>query len=417
MGRALQGLIEQVAGMPLGVLEYPDAGAGRHRPAERPRAGPGPGDRAGAAGAVPAGSADGLRHYSQEVLVEANKHQTVDARLVPKAPEVVLASADSPVLEREAPEPSAAIRRKPGLYVAAGGAALVVLGLVLGSSAKSVEAKLVDANRDGALDVTRREVTVPRRPPPRRTCCSAWGPARWPGARSGSSSASGRTPAPSARRASSGWTPWPSGSPERCLDPRRTARAVRAARRRVCDHHPPGCEVLLPVRRRLRRRWAAVPGGICCVAGEAGCGSGASGSGGESNCSNGVDDDGDGAADCADSAVPQPRLPAWLLQLHLRRVRRLRLSHLHSGGARDRCVVPGWRGQRLRRAGRLRGSNCLGVGSCATSSAGTEVCTDALDNDADGLIDCADSDCPLGAACKRRQGNAPGQCQADGTCF
>ena len=66
------------------------------------------------------------------------------------------------------------------------------------------------------------------------------------------------------------------------------------------------------------------------------------------------------------------------------------------------------------------GRTCIGGGTCSnlTCRATTEVlCTDGLDNDGDGLIDCADPECPAGATCDDSNACTTGdQCGADGGC-
>lgn len=73
------------------------------------------------------------------------------------------------------------------------------------------------------------------------------------------------------------------------------------------------------------------------------------------------------------------------------------------------CVDPGCAGQ-----------PCVGGGTCTGNAciASTEVlCNDGLDNDGDGNIDCADSECPVGASCNDRDRCTTGdRCVADGGC-
>lgn len=55
---------------------------------------------------------------------------------------------------------------------------------------------------------------------------------------------------------------------------------------------------------------------------------------------------------------------------------------------------------------------CLGLVACDGSNAGDDpesICDDGIDNDSDGLLDCADPDCATSMAC-------PGECDHDGVC-
>ncbi len=105
-------------------------------------------------------------HLADELDVElrVGEVKEVEANLVPKAPEpTVVVPEPPPVVLEEAPKPrTAPIWARPGLYVAAAGAATLAAGLLLGSSAKSVEGRAKDGDGDGALDITRREANAAR---------------------------------------------------------------------------------------------------------------------------------------------------------------------------------------------------------------------------------------------------------------
>src|SRR5439155_21826474 len=116
---------------------------------------------------VPAGQwamkveAPGFLADDIDLKVEAQKSQVIESNLVvkPAEPPPNNNAIHQPPAVVEKPAPSGKpLWSRPGLYVAAGGVALAAVGVAIGSSAKGVEARMVDANGDRVLDVTRREV-------------------------------------------------------------------------------------------------------------------------------------------------------------------------------------------------------------------------------------------------------------------
>lgn len=77
---------------------------------------------------------------------------------VPAVPQVVETEFDKP-----APPPGPALWSRPGSWVALAGVAALGVGIGFGSSANGVSGRMVDANHDGALDVTRAEFQTAQR--------------------------------------------------------------------------------------------------------------------------------------------------------------------------------------------------------------------------------------------------------------
>ncbi|MFT3835991.1 MAG: PEGA domain-containing protein [Myxococcaceae bacterium] len=94
-------------------------------------------------------NAEGYQQFEAHVTVEPMKQADVHVVLIAKPVEVkavpIVREETTPVIQR------------PGAYIAVAGVACVVVGLVLGSQAKSIEGKAVDANMDGRLDITRAQ--------------------------------------------------------------------------------------------------------------------------------------------------------------------------------------------------------------------------------------------------------------------
>jgi hypothetical protein len=113
--------------------------------------------------------AEGSPPYEQEVLLGRGSERTVKVIFhQDERPALFTGSneefAQFPVVERtpEKPWEAPSVFKHPGLYVAAGGVALAVLGIVLGVQAKAVEGRAVDADGDGRLDVSRGEIQSAR---------------------------------------------------------------------------------------------------------------------------------------------------------------------------------------------------------------------------------------------------------------
>lgn len=119
---------------------------------------------------VPAGhytirvEADGYMADEIDLELGAASNKQLESNLVPKTAEVEQVVDPPPSINETFDEVPAGkpLWKRPGLYVAAGGAAVAGLGLVLGSAAKGIEARAIDTNSDGVLDVTRAEASAAR---------------------------------------------------------------------------------------------------------------------------------------------------------------------------------------------------------------------------------------------------------------
>ncbi len=95
-------------------------------------------------------SAPDYQPFEAHVTIEPMKTAEVKVVLIAKPVEV------KPVATLPKEE-STPVYQRPGLYLAVAGVAAVVVGVALGASAKGIESKAVDANQDGALDITRAQ--------------------------------------------------------------------------------------------------------------------------------------------------------------------------------------------------------------------------------------------------------------------
>jgi hypothetical protein len=93
--------------------------------------------------------AEGYQPFEAHVTVEPMKQADVKVVLIAKPVEIKAV----PIVREE----TTPVGQRPGAYIAVAGVACVVVGLVLGSQAKSIEGKAVDANMDGRLDITRAQ--------------------------------------------------------------------------------------------------------------------------------------------------------------------------------------------------------------------------------------------------------------------
>ncbi len=94
-------------------------------------------------------SAPEYQPFEAHVTVEPLKTAEVKVVLIAKPMEVKAV----PIVREEVTPPL----KRPGVYLAVAGAVAVVVGVVLGQNAKAIEAKAVDANQDGRLDITRSQ--------------------------------------------------------------------------------------------------------------------------------------------------------------------------------------------------------------------------------------------------------------------
>ena len=104
--------------------------------------------------------------FEADVVVEAKGNAELNAQLAPKAsalpppsrvePEPAVPAVKSPAA------PSTPVYKRPGLYVALGGVAVLAAGLVVGISAKNIEKKAKDAS-GGIANVTRGQAIAAQR--------------------------------------------------------------------------------------------------------------------------------------------------------------------------------------------------------------------------------------------------------------
>jgi hypothetical protein len=103
----------------------------------------------------------------KEIFVEPGKTLELDVYMrfapprQPSAP-VAVAPTPAPVRTEEKSGGGGSIFKKPGLYTAVAGAALLGVAFSLGNSAKAVEKRATDANGDGVIDITRAEAESAR---------------------------------------------------------------------------------------------------------------------------------------------------------------------------------------------------------------------------------------------------------------
>jgi hypothetical protein len=159
---ALQGLLQTLS-RPLGELEVTVEPA-----AEELRWG----NRVLGAGAhlkvaVPAGTqplvvtAEGYQPHEEEVEVRSAGQARVEVSLAPIPPPPL--PAVEQIVDREfdarpRPPEVTPVWERPAFFVAVAGAAVLGAGLVVGQSARVVQAQAIDADGDGVLDVTRAEM-------------------------------------------------------------------------------------------------------------------------------------------------------------------------------------------------------------------------------------------------------------------
>lgn len=93
--------------------------------------------------------------FTATVAVEPAKKTEVKVALVAKEIERVVV----PVAKVE---PAPVFYKRPGLYVTLAGAILMGIGFGLGGMAKSIENRAVDADHDGAIDITRAQASSAR---------------------------------------------------------------------------------------------------------------------------------------------------------------------------------------------------------------------------------------------------------------
>ncbi|MBI3185151.1 MAG: hypothetical protein HYZ28_23695 [Myxococcales bacterium] len=144
------------------------------------------------------------------------------------------------------------------------------------------------------------------------------------------------------------------------------------------------------------------------------CGAGwcswCAGGGTESSCSDGVDNDQDGFVDCADpdcASDPACSTPKEICNNGVDDDKDGAVDCLDSDCASDPNACPTCCFDTIAMAcvtSCCQNGVCIGNCYCGTSLCGKcgtspEVCTDGLDNDKDGLVDCADQDCAQDPSC------------------
>lgn len=94
--------------------------------------------------------------YSVTVTPAGTTEESVTLEAAPEEAQQVAQSDVELEIQRRPPSPKP-LWERPGTYVAAAGVAVLAIGLGFGASANGMNGKLVDANNDGVLDVTRAQ--------------------------------------------------------------------------------------------------------------------------------------------------------------------------------------------------------------------------------------------------------------------
>lgn len=100
-------------------------------------------------------SAPGHRAFEQELAPVAGETLEIAASLEVARPEPQTFEPEVPLVSASSSE--VPLYERPGFFLVLAGVAAVGLGFGVGASAKSVEARAVDGDSDGALDITRAE--------------------------------------------------------------------------------------------------------------------------------------------------------------------------------------------------------------------------------------------------------------------
>jgi hypothetical protein len=101
--------------------------------------------------------AEGYQPFQRELSPQPGETLEVRADLLPEPPAAVATASPPPTLPVQRLPRGAALWERPGFYVGLAGVLALGMGLGLGASASSVQARALDANGDGVLDITRAE--------------------------------------------------------------------------------------------------------------------------------------------------------------------------------------------------------------------------------------------------------------------
>lgn len=152
-------LLKALATQPMGILSIKCLNEGARAAVDGRPVGPVP-----TKVALPPGSyrvkveAEGFVTREQETSVKASETAEVEINL-PAKPVAGTRPSAAPEVTSSASGP---FWKRPGTYVAAAGVAAIIAGIAFGQYAKGVEARAVDKNGDGWLDIGRREAIYAR---------------------------------------------------------------------------------------------------------------------------------------------------------------------------------------------------------------------------------------------------------------